>query len=105
MLATTSVRNVLYVKIESWWYITVFSLVVFVGVKLVLSHWEKPGAEENVCTYQILLEEMGAPGMWKHWMGEFHLNVRSDNLKERDHFDDIAAGDRIILKCVFKEQD
>ena len=37
-------------------------------------------------------------------MGEFHLNLRSDNLKEKDHFEDLVAGDRIILKCIFKEQ-
>ena len=38
-------------------------------------------------------------------MGELHLNLRSDNLKERDDFEDLAAGDRIILKRIFKEQD
>ena len=40
-------------------------------------------------------------------MGDFHLNLRSDNLKERDNFEELVAGDRIIrvLKCIFKEKD
>jgi len=37
-------------------------------------------------------------------MGVFHLNLRSDKLKEKDHFEDPVGGDRIILKCIFKEQ-
>ena len=34
-------------------------------------------------------------------MGELHLNLRSDNLKEKDHLEDLVAGDRIILICIF----
>jgi len=103
MLATTSVQN-FFMCGNTEFMIINCTLASCLCVKLGLSHWEKPGADENICTHQMLLERLGARGMWKNWMGEFHLNLRSDNLKEKDHFEDLVAGDRIILKCIFKEQ-
>jgi hypothetical protein len=61
---------------------------------------------EDICApHPILLDRLGARDMWKNWCGEFHSDLRSDNLKERDHFEDLVAGDKIILKRIFKEND
>jgi hypothetical protein len=39
---------------------------------------------------------------WERW--ELHTKFHSGNLKGRDHFGDLGADERIILKWILKEQ-